>query len=123
MFEIHLHLVWVTKYRKPVLVGPVGHRVRDLIRAICGGLDVHILKGHVGKDHVHLLMSIPPQVTISRLVQRLKGKTAYRMLDVAGVRAVAGAVLGPAPVGAGVFLLQQRQRDGPGGSGVHRQSR
>jgi putative transposase len=106
VFEIHLHLVWVTKYRKPVLVGPLGHRVRDLIREICGGLDVHILKGQVSKDHVPLLVSIPPQVTISRLVQRLKGKTAYRMLDVAGVRAVAGAVLGPAPVGAGVFLLQ-----------------
>ena len=55
--------------------------MRDLIREICGGLDVHILKGHVSKDHVHLLVSIPPQVTISRLVQRLKGKTAYRMLQ------------------------------------------
>ena len=39
-----------------------------------------ILKGHVSKDHVHLLVSIPPQVTISRLVQRLKGKTAYELL-------------------------------------------
>ena len=78
VFEIHLHLVWVTKYRKPLLVGLTGHRVRDLIREICGGLDVHILKGHVSKDHVHLLVSIPPQVTISRLVQRLKGKTASK---------------------------------------------
>jgi putative transposase len=41
---------------------------------------VHILKGHISKDHVHLLLSIPPKVTISRLVQRLKGKTAYMML-------------------------------------------
>ncbi len=83
VFEIHLHLVWVTKYRKPVLVGVrvIGHRVRDLIHEICGGLDVLILKGHVSKDHVHLLVSIPPQVTISRLVQRLKGKTAYKMLQ------------------------------------------
>src|SRR3954467_3040183 len=81
VFEIHLHLVWVTKDRKPVLVGPVGQRVRDLIREICGGMDVHILKGHVSKDHVHLLVSIPPQVTISRLVQRLKGKTAYKLLQ------------------------------------------
>ena len=56
-------------------------RLRDLIREICGGSDVPILKGHVSKDHVHLLVSIPPQVTISRLVQRLKGKTAYKMLQ------------------------------------------
>lgn len=81
VFEIHLHLVWVTKYRKPVLVGPVGMRLRELIREVCGRLDVHILKGHVSKDHVHLLVSIPPQVTISRLVQHLKGKTAYKMLQ------------------------------------------
>ncbi len=81
MFEIHLHLVWVTKYRKPVLVGPVGLRLRELIREVCGKLDVHILKGHVSKDHVPLLVSIPPQVTISRLVQHLKGKSAYKMMQ------------------------------------------
>ena len=80
VYSIHLHLVWVTKYRKPVLSGAVGSRVRDLIREICGASDVLIIKGHVSKDHVHLLVSIPPQVTISRLVQRLKGKTAYKML-------------------------------------------
>ena len=81
VFEIHLHLVWVTKYRKVVLGGAVGVRVRDLIREICGASDVLILKGHVSCDHVHLLVSIPPQVTISRLVQRLKGKTAYKLLQ------------------------------------------
>ena len=81
VFEIHLHLVWVTKYHKPVLSGAVGSRVRDLIREICGASDVLIIKGHVSKDHVHLLVSIPPQVTISRLVQRPKGKTAYELLQ------------------------------------------
>ena len=81
VFEIHLHLVWTTKYRKPVLVGPVGLRLRELIREICGAADVHILKGHVSKDHVHLLVSIPPQVTISRLVQRLKGKSSRRLMQ------------------------------------------
>ena len=81
VFEIHLHLVWVTKYSKPVLAGAVGVRVRDLIREICGSSDVLILKGHVSRDHVHLLVSIPPPVTISRLVQRLKGKTAYKLLQ------------------------------------------
>jgi transposase len=80
VYAIHLHLVWVTKYRKPVLGGAVGVRVRDLIREICGMSEVLIIKGHVSRDHVHLLVSIPPQVTISRLVQRLKGKTAYKLL-------------------------------------------
>ena len=73
-------MVWVTKYRRPVLTGEVGCRVRDLIRQVCGDHDVTIMKGHVSKDHIHLFLSIPPQVTISRLVQWLKGKTANRLL-------------------------------------------
>jgi putative transposase len=80
VFEIHLHLVWTTKYRKPVLVEVVGDRVRELIRQICREDEVEILKGHVSRDHVHLFVSIPPQVTVSRFVQRLKGKTSYKML-------------------------------------------
>ena len=74
VFEIHLQLVWITKYRRPALTGEVATRVRDLIRDICGQHEVKIMKGHVSKDHVHLLVSIPPQVTISRLLQWLKGK-------------------------------------------------
>jgi putative transposase len=80
VFRIHLHLVWVTKYRKPVMTGEVGTRLRELIREICGNQEVTIIKGHISKDHVHLFVSIPPQVTISRLLQMLKGKTSYKMM-------------------------------------------
>jgi putative transposase len=52
----------------------------NLIREICGQREVTIMKGHVSKEHVHLFVSIPPQVTISRLVQWLKGKTAHHMM-------------------------------------------
>ena len=80
VYEVHLHIVWVTKYRRPVLAGVVGERVRELIRELCAVEDVTILKGHVARDHVHLFVSIPPQVTISRFLQRLKGKTSYKLL-------------------------------------------
>jgi putative transposase len=80
VFEIHLHLVWTTKYRRAALAGEVATRTRDLIREICGQHEVTIMKGHVGKDHVHLFVSIPPQVTISRMIQWLKGKTAYKLM-------------------------------------------
>jgi putative transposase len=62
--EIHLHLVWITKYRRPALRGEVATRARDLIRDICAEHEVKIMKGYVPKDHVHLFVSIPPQVTI-----------------------------------------------------------
>jgi putative transposase len=80
VYELHLHIVWVTKYRWSVLAGEVGERVRELIRELCAAEDVTILKGHVARDHIHLFVSIPPQLTISRFVQRLKGKSSYEML-------------------------------------------
>ena len=80
VFEIHVHMVWRTKYRRGALTGEVALRVRDLIREICGQHEVTIMKGQVARDHVHLLVSIPPQVTISRLMQWLKGKTAYKLM-------------------------------------------
>jgi len=46
-FDIKSHFVWVTKYRKPVLAGAVGMRVRTLVRQICAEHEVEILKGHV----------------------------------------------------------------------------
>ena len=91
VYEIHLHLVWTTKYRKHVLVAEAATRVRDLIREICGTRDVKIMKGHVSKDQVHLLVSIPPQVTIRKLLQWLKGKTAHKiMLDSRTLRSTTG---------------------------------
>ena len=78
VYEIHLHLVWTTKYRRAALTGEVALRVRDLVREICRQHDVKIMKGHVSKDHVHLLVSMPPQVTISRLLQWLKGRRHTR---------------------------------------------
>jgi putative transposase len=80
VFEIHLHLVWITRYRRPVLSGEVAVRVRDLIRDICAQHGVNIMKGHVAKEHVHLFVSIPPQVTVSRLLQWLKGKSAHELM-------------------------------------------
>ncbi len=81
VFRIHLHLVWVTKYRKPVMTGEVGLRVRELLREICGHHEVTIIRGHIAKDHVHLFVSVPPRVTISRLVQMLKGKSSFKLMQ------------------------------------------
>ncbi|MGF7081491.1 REP element-mobilizing transposase RayT [Mucilaginibacter sp. UYCu711] len=62
------HIVWITKYRKKVMVGIVAERVRELLRFICKENEVEILKGHISKDHVHLFVSVPPHLAISKLV-------------------------------------------------------
>ena len=56
-------------------------RVRELIRQICTSLDVEVLKGHVAKDHVHIMVSVPPYISVSKLVQSVKGRTSRKMLD------------------------------------------
>ena len=80
VYDIKYHLVWITKYRKPVLRGPIADRVRELIREIWRANDVEIIKGHVSKEHVHLFVSAPPDISVSKLVQRIKGKSAFKLL-------------------------------------------
>ncbi|PIE63689.1 MAG: IS200/IS605 family transposase, partial [Desulfobacterales bacterium] len=81
VYDVKIHIVWITKYRKPVLFGDIATRLRDLTREICKSLDVEILKGHVSKDHVPLFLSIPAHLSISKLVGRIKGKTSGKLLS------------------------------------------
>jgi len=80
-FDLKYHLIWITKYRKPVLAGKAGLRLRELIREICATYSVQILKGHVSVDHVHIFISMPPQLSVSRIAQYIKGKTSRKLLD------------------------------------------
>ncbi len=81
VFDLKYHIVWITKYRKPILNTKRAMRTRELIREICLAYSVDILKGHVSKDHVHLLVSVPPQLSVSTLTQYLKGKTSRKLLQ------------------------------------------
>ena len=75
------HLVWVTKYRYPVLKGDIQARCRELIIQICDAEDVQILKGVVSKDHIHMHIEYPSKLSISDLVKRLKGRSSRRLQD------------------------------------------
>lgn len=80
-YDIKVHIVWITKYRKPVMRDQIAKRVRELIREVCLANEIQIIKGHVSKDHVHLLISYPPRMSISKIVQYLKGKSSRKMLQ------------------------------------------
>lgn len=77
--DIKYHLVWITKYRKPVITGQIALRTRELIRIVCQSNEVEILAGHVGSDHIHLLVSVPPHLSASKLVQYIKGNTSRKL--------------------------------------------
>jgi len=80
IYQCHYHYVFIPKYRKPVLRGQVGERLRDLIREICKANDIEILKGHVRPDHVHLLLSVPPTLSPSRVMNAIKGKSSHKLM-------------------------------------------
>lgn len=75
------HIVWVTKYRYPVLIDEVQRRCRILVIQICDAEDVKILKGVVSKDHIHMHIEYPAKKSVSDLVRRLKGRTSRRLQD------------------------------------------
>jgi putative transposase len=81
VWDCKYHLVWTTKYRYPILGGDVGKRARELIREIALSLDMEIFAGALNRDHVHMLLSIPPSISVSRAVQFLKGKSSHRLLS------------------------------------------
>ena len=80
-YDCKYHIVWITKYRKKVLSGLVAERLRELLRGICKEHEVEIIRGHVSQDHIHMFVSVPPHLAISKLVQYLKGKSSYKLLQ------------------------------------------
>lgn len=79
LYECKYHIAWITKYRYPVLTGQVALRTRELIRQISMSNEVEIISGNVGSDHIHLFVSIPPSLSISKYVQFVKGATSRKL--------------------------------------------
>ena len=79
VYDLNYHLVWVTKYRKPVLFGDVADSARELIREICKSLDIKIIRGRVSEDHVYLFVSVPQQLSISKVIGLIKAKTSRKL--------------------------------------------
>ena len=79
--DMKVHLVWVPKWRKRVLTGQVGEAVRDLLRQIASEQEMYIISGKVAPDHIHLFVSYPISLHIPDAVQKLKGKSAYKLFQ------------------------------------------
>ena len=77
VYDIKYHLVWVTKYRHKVLSGEIALRAREVIRQVCMAREIKIMKGHVSRDHVHLFVSCPPGLSVSQMMQYIKGKSSH----------------------------------------------
>lgn len=78
-FYHRFHVVWVTKYRYKMLHGPIRERIRVIIRQSCDEMGVHIVRGVLARDHIHMFLSIPPKLSLSDVMQRIKGRSSRRI--------------------------------------------
>ena len=78
-WECKYHVVIVPKYRKRVLYGRVKREVGKIIRQLCRQKEVELLEGHAMPDHIHLVLSVPPKLSIAMVLGYLKGKSAIHI--------------------------------------------
>jgi len=81
IWHCQYHVVFVPKYRFKILVGEVAREVEHCIRAFCEQQKGEIVELNVQADHVHLLVMVPPKVSISSFVGIVKGRTAIRVFN------------------------------------------
>jgi putative transposase len=79
VYQCSYHIVWCPKYRYRVMKGKVGEFIEDKIKKICEWKKVEVLELNVREDHIHMVVVIPPKITISELMGTLKGKTAITL--------------------------------------------
>jgi len=79
LFHHRYHIVWITKYRFKVLRGDIREHVREVIRNVCSELGVEIIQGVLANDHIHMFVDIPPRVSVSDFMQRVKGRSSRKV--------------------------------------------
>jgi putative transposase len=75
--NLHVHLVFVTKYRRGVFDGAMLTRCEEIMRDVCAQMDAELREFNGDTDHVHVLVHYPPKLPVSTLVNRLKGVSAH----------------------------------------------
>ena len=75
------HVVFIPKYRRKTMYGSLRTDVRDILKKVCDIEGIQLIEGAVCADHVHIYMAIPPKMSISTAMSKLKGKSALMIFD------------------------------------------
>ena len=81
MWHCLYHMIWVPKYRFRILTGKIGQEVETCIRTFSAQLNAEIIELNVQVDHVHLLVLLPPKISVSKYMGVTKGRTAIKVLS------------------------------------------
>jgi len=79
VFELHAHLVFITKYRGNVFSDAHLKSLESIFRSVCADFETELVEFNGEGDHVHLLVNFPPKVSVSKLVNSLKGVSSRRL--------------------------------------------
>ncbi|MFH1116045.1 MAG: IS200/IS605 family transposase [Pseudomonadota bacterium] len=86
VWDCKYHVVWIPKCRKKVLFGDLRKDLGGIIRELAQQKESSILEGHLMRDHIHMLVSIPPKYSVSQVVGFIKGKSAIQIARTFGGR-------------------------------------
>ena len=75
------HIVFAPKYRRQVIYGKIYKDIGVILRKLCEQKGVEIHEAEFCKDHVHMLMSIPPKISVAQFMGYLKGKSSLMIFD------------------------------------------
>jgi len=78
-WECKYHIVFIPKYRKKALYGALRQQLGEVLKQLAIQRESRIDEGHLMRDHVHMLVSIPPKYSVSQVVGYLKGKSAIHI--------------------------------------------
>ena len=75
------HIVFAPKYRRQIIYGKIKKDIGDIIRKLCEWKGVEIIEAEACPDHIHMLVSIPPKISVSSFMGYLKGKSSLMIFD------------------------------------------
>ena len=78
-WDCKYHVVWIQKFRKKVLYGQLREHMREILRELARQKESRVVAGHLMPDHIHMLISIPPQYAVASVVGFIKGKSAIHL--------------------------------------------
>ena len=75
------HIVFAPKYRRQVIYGKIKADIGKMLRKLCEYKQIEILEAEACKDHIHMLISVPPKYSISQIMGYLKGKSSLMIFE------------------------------------------
>ena len=80
-WECKYHIVFVPKYRRQIIYGKIKQDIGQMIRKLCEYKGVEIIEAEACKDHIHMLVAIPPKYSVSQFMGYLKGKSSLMIFE------------------------------------------